>query len=896
MPTESNLRFEPIVHVDEAIWRQRVIDRLSSAAPATARLTLLSAPAGFGKTTALAQMASQARQAGSQVAWLNCDERDKDPAMFASSLGSALARCELGQSTSESPGTDLLTHRLGSLNIPLLVFIDDYEHASSAEVDSIVEQLARVVPANLCIVIASREAPHHHLTRLQLAGKVRLVDAELLRFNREEALGLLGDALPERACAQMVAYADGWPFALQLARLRANVAGGASDDLHVDAAHAKLPRRQIFDYLANEVLATLPPELLEFLGDIAVLERFDVAAANVLRERDDSQCFIRQLTRIRPVVVVDEQTWSARLHPLLRDYLLDTIEANQPGRIATLHLRAARHLAEKRRLHEAVAHAVAGGRLDVGADIIEQAGAFRLFADEGEVRVRLLMQQLPEATLRRRPRLRLLQLMRLALEGGPASTLQEFERLEQQICNADTGSNDPTRLDLEFVRCAMLLHASSHHLRFSPWSVLNESVRLARAHRAEDERLLACTIPFEIWFLHRYGPVERCERRIREMEAVSQNGAYTHNSPWIPMYHARTALAQGDLSQAENRIRQSLHQDVNFLNFRQGSLHQLVLTLLGQLAYHRGELDVAREHFGAVAATQVRLLEILNSSHVELALCEFALGHAEQAMAQLQEARQLAFEESLPQLEVLAGAAEVELLARQGDMSKLQAMAERIKLGELWNMAQEPFALPWVLVMALARAMFFERMARGQPTDACEVARALLCLAQRSGHRLSELCALLMAARASDAVGPGGRSHSETQNAMIRALTLGESSGSVQTFIDFGAELITLIRVWLASQPADASSGSAKWARHIVQVWEQRFRERAQGAVASLLTPREVDVLCELSKDHTTKVIAKNLMLSPETVKHYLKAIFAKLGVRSREEAILAARRRAIMP
>ena len=532
-----SLRFEPIVDVNAALWRQRVMDQLQAATPAAARLTLLSAPAGFGKTTVLAQLASRARDDGEQVAWLNCDERDKDPAMFADNLAAALARCDLGPEAAQV----VLVERLAALSVQLLLCIDDFERASGPEVDSFVEQLARVAPAGLRVVLASREMPHHHLTRLQLAGKLRLVDAELLRFNREEALSLLGGALSERDAAQMARYADGWPFALQLARLRAD---GAAVPSALGGDAIKIPRRQIFDYLANEVLAALPAPLLDFLGDVSVLERVDVEAANAMRGRDDSLSLIRQLARIRPVVVVDEQNWSARLHPLLRDYLADSLELTVPGRAAALHLRAAHHLAGRGELHEAVAHAVAGGRLDVGADLIEEAGAFRLVATEGAVRLRLILEQLPDAVIRRRPRLRLVQMMQLALEGGTAGLVPEFERLEQQIRGADTGLEDATRFDLEIVRCTLQISASDSHLRFSPWAVLDQGLRLARAHSADDERPLACTVPIEIFFLHRYGPIDRCERRVREIEAISAHGAYGGNSPWISLYHARTAMAQ----------------------------------------------------------------------------------------------------------------------------------------------------------------------------------------------------------------------------------------------------------------------------------------------------------------------------------------------------------------
>lgn len=253
-------------------------------------------------------------------------------------------------------------------------------------------------------------------------------------------------------------------------------------------------------------------------------------------------------------------------------------------------------------------------------------------------------------------------------------------------------------------------------------------------------------------------------------------------------------------------------------------------------------------------------------------------------MAQLQEARQLGFEENLPQFEALAGAAQLELLGRLGDLNGTQAMAERIKLDALWQLAQEPFALPWVLVEGLARARFALHLARGEEAQAANVAHALAALARGSGHRLSEIYAALMLARAT-----------QDASALTQALTLGEAAGVVQIYIDFGAELMAQIRTWLHGQ-VDPASPPARWAQHVLQVWEQRFRERAQGAVANLLTPREVDVLCELAKDHATKLIAKNLSLSPETIKHHLKSIFAKLGVKSREDALFEARRRALMP
>jgi len=125
-----------------------------------------------------------------------------------------------------------------------------------------------------------------------------------------------------------------------------------------------------------------------------------------------------------------------------------------------------------------------------------------------------------------------------------------------------------------------------------------------------------------------------------------------------------------------------------------------------------------------------------------------------------------------------------------------------------------------------------------------------------------------------------------------QALALGEQRGVVQTFIDFGPECIAQLRSWLGTHPTEDSGA---WANHVLQMWERQFRERRHGAIANLLTPRELDILNELANEHSNKVIAKNLLISPETVKHHLKSIFTKLGVQSREEAILAGRRNALL-
>jgi ATP/maltotriose-dependent transcriptional regulator MalT len=891
-PDSPSRRFAPLVQTDEALLRPRLLSQLAGAAPGTAVLTVLTAPAGFGKTTAVAQLAQQARAEGRTVAWLNCDERDKDVGLFTEDLQAALAQCLL-RGPSDPMRVTSLAAWLAALPDPLLICIDEYEAACSPEVDALVEQVALALPMHVQWVLASRDAPGPGVTRLQLAGRARLIDAEALRFSRDEAAALLAAVMPTRDAVQVADYAEGWPFALQLARLGA-AGSGAAAGKHWDMdPRSRIPRRQVFDYLADEVIRRLPPALRDFLADVAVLDTVDPALADAVRERSDSLDFTRQLVRLKPIVAVDEASWRARLHPLLRDYLLDSLAPTDPVRRAGLHLRAAQVLADRQEWHEAIGHAVAAGQLDTAASLIEQAGALRLFANEGALRARLLLGQLPDATVRRHPRLRLLRLGHLLAERNPAGMVHEFERIEQQLLDSGLASDPVAHAEIELARCMMLIHQSERTLRFSPWSALAEGHRLGRIEAVTDGRMLAITLALELLFLHRYGPLDRCERRTREIEQLYAQGAYTFNSPWLWVYRARNALARGRLDETEHMLLESLPTDAIYVNFRQDSLGQLVQALLGRIAWLRGDAEGALARLAPLQeASPMLLLEILAGAHIDTALAEHALGRGARALELLEAARQQADDEDLVHLGVQAAATQVELAARDGDLALARTTAAAMDLASLWALATLPFALPWASVDALARACCHLHLAQGDAAAAAAVAEALLPLARAAGQRVGELCALVLAARARLALGEPRTA----QPLLEAALAMGDETGATQPFLAQGADLMGTVRTWVAATRLPPEHPARCHAVRLLPLWDEAFRQRTQRATAGTLTPREIDVLCSLAVEHSTKLVARRLQLSPETVKHHLKNIYAKLGVRTREEAVAEARRRALMP
>lgn len=878
----SALKFQPIVHITDAIARDGLIQRVFESPPTSAQLIIVTAPPGFGKTTLLAQMARRLEQSGTVTAWLNCDPPDRDPALFAEDLSAALAAASFeglgsGMSTAE------IVQSLGAE--PVCLFIDCYELASSPELDATLEGLALLLPSHVRVVIASRIPPHMSLLRLQLEGHVRLINVDALRFTAAEVECLLKDYLPDVSIQAIAARAAGWPFVLQLVRLRVAVVGARG---LLDDELALIPIQQVFEYLASQVLSAFDAQAREFLLEVSILDSIDQASADAVRQRSDSVEYIERLDAMKPIVVVGTRPLTASLHPLLREFLHSRLEREAGGRTAMLHARASRYFAERGATHAAVHHAVQAGRFADAAGIIEDAGGIRLLIDAGSGRVRALLQLLPHGVVQRYPRLRLMQGAQRLIEDNSVEAATEIQRIGDAIeAQAAMPLLDPELgRELAFARLLIEINDAEHSFRFSPWDRLDAMYAEARACAFEDSRLLVIVLAIEILLLQRYGPLERAERRAHEAELLHLDGGFRYNVPWTWVYKARNACVRGHLQLAEDELLRGLRKDLDIFKYRQGSFDQLVHALLGKIYYDRGDIDRAFLHLESIhVAKLMTLLEIHIGAHVHYALCELARGNVARCLELLDGARQVAFEEGLPHLDVVAACHEVRILISIGRQPEAYRLADAVGLENVWGIAGEPMALPLIEVEAAAGACFELALTRGRVNEAHSIAQKIIGITRSGGRSLAEIDAHLLAVRACLASGDEACALFE----MAAALALSERTGALQAFIDAGPEVLALLRhiVGRAEHPLRAS------AARVVAFRDGAVENRS--VLEDVFTPRERDVLFGLVKGRSTKLIARDLLLSPETVKHHLKSIFAKLGVRSRDEAVSAARLRTLI-
>jgi LuxR family maltose regulon positive regulatory protein len=408
-----------------AVARPR-LNALLDSVPET-RLTVLVAPAGWGKTTALAEwLRSQPMPCG----WVSLDAGDGDLTRFWRYLLLAIEHAGSAAATDalrrlDAPGIDVaqevlpvLVNGLAQHGGGLVLVLDDYHVISAAEVHRSLSLLLDRAPPPLHLVITSRVDPPLALSRLRVAGQLLDIRADQLRFTLHEAGHLLERAsagLPARQVERLVARTEGWAAGLQLAALRlADRSGPARADFVERFTGVD---RHVIDYLGEEVLAGLTEELREFLLRTSVLRRICAPLAYAVTGRRDAAILLDRVEHANLFLVpLDEQGRWYRYHQLFRDLLRHELMRTGIDEPAELHRRAAEWYAAHDDAEESVEHAVESGDADLLARLV--AGAWRREFNLGQLQtVQSWLDALPSEVVVGEPRLTVAQVW-LHLDAG----------------------------------------------------------------------------------------------------------------------------------------------------------------------------------------------------------------------------------------------------------------------------------------------------------------------------------------------------------------------------------------------------------------------------------------------------------------------------------------------
>lgn len=864
-------------------------------------LTLVIAPAGYGKTTLVASwLASLAEKQhntapspAASFAWLSFDEYDQDPAQVLTYLVNAIQQaCPEGlprvAALLGAAGTPLhialqtLLAELETLPGPLTLVLDDYDMLGNPDVHQLFGYLLRHVPANCRLILLSRSDPPLPLARLRVEGRVADLRANDLRLSAEESLVVLA-AVADRPLAGEEAQAvlvqmEGWAIGLQLAGLM--IRAGRRP-----AQAAQVAAQQSAAYLVEEVLSRQPPAIQEALLTLAVTDRFCASLCAALLGRAgagvQADGLIEQLVRANLFVVsLDVEGRWYRYHQLFRDllrhHLTTTVDEEQ---VRELHRRAARWFAAQGLVEEALRHFSAVEEYEAAADCVEYAAGLMSHVTLATPAMRRWIEALPGEVVARRPNLLLFEARLYLLSFDREAVAALLPRLEALLAAEPQSASPGITADLETLAA---------FLAFWRDDFAQAIVHCERAMQGPaPTRFLSHAFVYLCFSLTAVG---------RQAEAVQMAEADVVRAEAAGDWREASTLAIGLTGLY---VRDGALDDVRRVALRTRALVEregggrdmfqiYALYNLGWAAYEQDDLDVAAAQFERLAAQQYLVAHVVFiGALIGLGWIDLARGDLDAALALVARARASAQESrSLFLRGQVEGFALRVALARGDRTAVAQALAQ---LGP----DERPGVWLWYETPELHRVRAL-LLAGG----AAELARAdALAAAYAADVEALHNTRLLIAGLAVRALVQQARGDAAgAQASLARALQLGESRGFIRTFVDLGAPAATLIRVAAAKAPRSPYLSRLLAAFERLSVPESAPRSSPALVVPELLTPREHEVLLLIAERLSQQEIADRLVISLNTVKRHAATIYDKLGAHSRREAVAAARALGLLP
>jgi LuxR family transcriptional regulator, maltose regulon positive regulatory protein len=896
--------------------RPRLIERLNDGLAMGCRLTLISASAGFGKTTLVSNWITDC---GRPVAWLSLDEGDNDPVRFITYLIAALQTIKAGLgegvlSTLQShqqPQVEMalttLLNEISSIPDSFLLILDDYHVIDSKPVDDTLAFLVEQPPPQMHLVIATREDPSLPLARLRVRGQLTELRTADLQFTSSEATEFLnrmmGLNLSDEDVAALESRTEGWIAGLQLAALSMQ---GRSDAASFIQAFTG-SHRYVLDYLVEEVLHRQPEQIRSFLMQTTILDRLCASLCNAVTDREDSKEMLEILERDNLFVIpLDDQRQWYRYHHLFAEVLQAYLQEAQSDRISELHRRASVWFEQNNLSADAIRHALASKDFERAADLIERVW---MVMDLNYQHVTWLgwVKALPEDLVYAHP----------VISVGYAWALLgsgELEASEARLRDAERWL-EPADLHAEDSSVKTSLESFDYHqdklrrkmivVDEAEFRSLPASIAAARAYRAlalgdipgtkmyarqtlalvTEETSPHHTQGTALLGLAEYasGDLQVAEQELLKFQALMWQVNDLASAIGITFALANIKLVQGRLREAVSAYRQSLQIAVN----RGAPFFIGVSDLyrgLSELLCEQNELEAAAQHLstaqqmgerGATTGWTQRLCVAqarLKASHGDLA----------GALVLLDEAERQYVRNPLPDPPVAA--LKARMWVRQGRLNEAFAWVREQNLSpddELSFMREfEHFTLARALI-----ARYKTDRAPGDLQAALSLLARLLQAAETGGRNGSVIEILILQSLAYQAQGDQPRALASLE----RALSLAEPEGYVRIFVDKGEAVRLLIEVQSRNRDHPLSGYVDKLLSAFAQPAATTPKSKIKNLKSEIVEPlseRELEVLKLLRSELSGPEIAEQLIVSLNTLRSHTKSIFNKLGVNNRRAAV----------